>query len=104
MLNCSSRLPNSAPPNPELPTPISFFPLPKYCRADAHHSSAFFDRDLIIVGHTYRQVAGSIPECVLPAQLVSQFTQPAKVWADLFRFSKEGRQSHESHQSQPLGF
>src|SRR5712692_9137566 len=87
--NSSSRLSNY-----ELRTLNSelILPLAKYCRADAHHRRAFFNRDFVIVGHAHRQLATSIAECTLRAQLVAQFAQPAKVWTDLLSFIKEGRQ------------
>src|SRR5436190_7880502 len=63
-------------------------------RPHAHDRRAFFDRDFEIVSHAHRQRTAPIAKRAFGLQLISQFTQTAKVWTHALGLIEERRQSH----------
>ncbi len=67
----------------------------KNCGAHAHHGGTFLDGDLEVVTHAHRQLPERLDGVAVLDQPISQFPEPAKVWAHRLGVVQVRRQDHQ---------
>jgi len=71
-------------------------------RSQAHHRRSFFNRNLKVVAHAHRELAGTFTKMSLRLQFVAQLAQCFEVGTRTVGIFEVRRQGHQSNQAKPL--